>query len=58
MMRCYHGNLTDTTFKYPSSGFWIVHVLGSLLLIALGFRIAVKRIPLPIIAYRLIKSLR
>ncbi len=58
-MRCYHRNLiNNTTLKFPHTGFWIVHILGSIFLVGLGLRLAVRRAPLPIIAYRLIKMLR
>ncbi|WP_371361559.1 hypothetical protein SRRS_29320 [Sporomusa rhizae] len=58
-MSCRHKNLVDdTTMEFPRAGFWIVHVLGAMFLVSLGMRLAVRRMPLPIIAYRLFKMLR
>lgn len=58
-MSCHHNNLIDdTTFEFPRTGFWIVHILGGLFLVLLGMRMAVRRAPIPIIAYRLFKMLR
>lgn len=58
-MSCRHKNLVDdTTMEFPRTGFWIVHVLGAMFLVSLGMRLAVRRMPLPIIAYRLFKMLR
>lgn len=58
-MSCHHHNLIDdTTFEFPGTGFWIVHVLAGLFFISLGMRLAVRRAPIPIIAYRLFKMLR
>ena len=58
-MSCHHNNLIDdTTFEFPRTGFWIVHILGGLFLVLLGMRMAVRRAPIPIIAYRLFKLLR
>lgn len=58
-MSCRHNNLIDdTTFEFPRTGFWIVHIMGSLFLVLLGMRLAVRRAPLPIIAYRILKMLR
>ncbi|MDF2570776.1 MAG: hypothetical protein K0R55_2380 [Sporomusa sp.] len=58
-MSCYRNNFfDDTTFSFPRTGFWIVHFFGSLFLILLGMRLAVRRAPLPIMAYRLFKLLR
>ncbi|SDE18678.1 hypothetical protein [Sporomusa acidovorans] len=58
-MSCQHNNLIDdTTLEFPRTGFWIVHVIGAFFLVLLGMRLAVRRAPLPIIAYRLLKMLR
>lgn len=58
-MSCHHNNLIDdTTLEFPRTGFWIVHAIGAFFLVLLGMRLAVRRAPLPIIAYRLLKMLR
>ncbi|MBP2635696.1 MAG: hypothetical protein H6Q72_1603 [Firmicutes bacterium] len=56
-MRCYENNL-NSVLKFPRAAFWIVHILGSLFFVSLGLRLALRKAPLPIIAYRLIKMLR
>jgi lipid-A-disaccharide synthase-like uncharacterized protein len=56
-MRC-HEDKHNTVLKFPRAAFWIVHIFGSLFLILFGLRLALKKAPLPIIAYRLIKMLR
>ncbi|WP_425057788.1 hypothetical protein SCACP_23280 [Sporomusa carbonis] len=54
-----HESILDgTTFEFPRTGFWIIHVFGGLFLMLLGMRTAVRRAPLPIVAYRLLKMLR
>lgn len=58
-MSGYHRNwIDDTTFEFPRAGFWMVHGFGGLFLLLLGMRLAVRRAPIPIIAYRLFKMLR
>ena len=58
-MSCHHNNLIDnTTFEFPRTGFWIVHILGGLFLITLGMKLAVRRAPIPLLAYRIFKMLR
>ncbi|WP_371381476.1 hypothetical protein [Sporomusa aerivorans] len=51
-------NLDDTPFRFPRTGFWIIHILGGLFLVLLGMRLAMRRMSLPFIAYRLFKILR
>lgn len=58
-MSCHHHNIfDDTTFEFPRTGFWLVHIFGACFLLLLGMRLAVRRAPLPIIAYRLFRLLR
>lgn len=58
-MGYYNDNLVDdTVLEFPKIGFWILHVLGTILLLWLGMCFAVRRVPLAIIAYRLLKSFR
>jgi hypothetical protein len=58
-MGYYNDNLVDDTIlEFPKIGFWILHALGVILLFWLGMCFAVRRVPLAIIAYRLLKFLR
>jgi len=58
-MSCHRNNMfDDTTFEFPRIGFWLIHVLGAFFLLLFGMRLAVRRMPLPIIAYRLLKASR
>ena len=57
-MRCNFDNLNDTPFRFSRTGFWIVHILGAVFLVLLGMRLAIRRMSLPLIAYRLYKILR
>ncbi|MBP2662443.1 MAG: hypothetical protein H6Q71_391 [Firmicutes bacterium] len=58
-MNYYHRNVfDDTTLEFPRIGFWLVHVLGGMFLVLIGMRMAVRRAPIPLIAYRLFKMLR
>lgn len=50
--------IDDTGFEFPRTGFWIIHVAGSLLLFLMGMRFAARRAPLPVILFRLLKTLR
>lgn len=55
----YHENwIDDTPLEFPRTGFWIVHVIGVVMLFALGMRFAVHRAPLSIMAYRFMRMLR
>jgi len=54
----YNQNNLSTALKFPRTAFWIVHIFGSLFLVSLGLRLALRKAPIPIIAYRLIKMLR
>ncbi|MDU2065876.1 MAG: hypothetical protein E6713_13710 [Sporomusaceae bacterium] len=58
-MGYYNDNIVDDTiFEFPKSGFWLLHVVGSLFLVWLGMRFAMRRMPLAIIVYRLLRLLR
>lgn len=55
---CRHGNwLDDTTMEFPQSGFWIIHVISGIALFALGMRFAIRRAPLPFVAYRMLSRM-
>lgn len=54
----YSENNLNTVLKFPRAAFWIIHILGPLFFVSLGLRLAIRKAPLPIIAYRLIKMLR
>jgi len=57
-MKCRPKNMIDgTTFEFPGTGFWLVHVLGAMLIFIWGMRYAVRRAPFPIIGYRFLKML-
>lgn len=56
-MRCYEDDL-NSALKFPRAAFWIVHIFGSLFLVLFGLRLALRKAPLPMLAYRLIKMLR
>jgi len=49
--------IDDTTFEFPRAGFWAVHAIGAAALFLAGMRFAVRRAPLPIVAYRAMRSL-
>lgn len=58
-MSCHHNNIfDDTTFAFPRTGFWIMHILGALFFLLLGMRLAIRRATVPVVAYRLFKLLR
>ena len=57
-MGCNFDNLNATSCRLSRTGFWIVHILGAIFLVLLGMRLAIKRMALPLIAYRLYKILR
>ncbi len=58
-MGYYNDNwVDDTILEFPKCGFWLVHILGFLLLFSLGMRFAIRRVPLAIVAYRFLKLLR
>ena len=56
----YHQNnlMADSTFAFPRTGFWIMHIVGGLFLISLGMKLVVRKAPVPLLVYRLFKMLR
>lgn len=57
-MGVHHGNwIDDTTFEFPRGGFWLVHGIGAATLFLLGMRFAVRRVPLSVTTYRLVRLL-
>jgi len=52
---CQHENwFDDTTMEFPRFGFWVIHVISCIVLFVLGMRFALRRVPLPFVAYRLL----
>lgn len=49
--------IDDTPMEFPRAGFWVTHILGIALVFMLGMRFAVRRAPLSIMAYRLLRRL-
>ena len=49
--------LDDITLDFPRFGFWIIHVIGYVLLFSLALRFALRRVSLPLIAYRLFRGM-
>lgn len=57
-MGYYHENwVDDTILEFPRTGFWFIHVIGALMVFFIGMRFAVRRAPLPLIAYRVMRML-
>lgn len=54
----YHDNIVDdTTLEFPRTGFWLIHILGGVLIFFMGMRFAVRRAPLSLMAYRFLRLL-
>ena len=49
--------LDDTTMEFPRFGFWIIHIISCIVLFVLGMRFALRRAPLPFVAYRLLRRI-
>lgn len=49
--------IDDTALEFPHTCFWVIHVLGSLIIFILGMRFAIHRAPVPMVAYRLLRRL-
>lgn len=55
---CRHENwLDNTTMEFPRLGFWVVHAISIFVVFVLGMRYAVRRAPLPFVAYRLLRRM-
>lgn len=49
--------LDDTILDFPHAGFWIVHILGPVLIFIWGMRFAMHHAPLPFLGYRFLRKL-
>ncbi|MBP2654349.1 MAG: hypothetical protein H6Q73_1918 [Firmicutes bacterium] len=49
--------IDDTSLEFPRGGFWLVHILGAVVIFFLGMRFAVRRTPFSLIAYRMLRML-
>jgi len=49
--------IDDTVLEFPQFWFWMIHVMGAVMLFVLGMRFAFRRAPAPIVAYRLLRTL-
>jgi len=47
----------DTTIESPQFCFWTVHVISAIVLFILGMRFAIRRAPIPFVAYRLLSRI-
>ena len=55
---CRHENwLDDTTMEFPRFGFWIIHLVGFIILFVMGMRFALRRVPFPFKVYRLLNKI-
>jgi hypothetical protein len=53
-----HGNwIDDTVWEFGRPAFWAVHLVGAVVLFFLGMRFAVRRVPAPIMMYRMLRLL-
>ncbi|MDF2500682.1 MAG: hypothetical protein K0Q77_1396 [Anaerosporomusa subterranea] len=53
-----HGNLLDgTMWEFGRPAFWAVHLAGAAVLFFLGMRFAVRRVPVPIMLFSMLRSL-
>jgi hypothetical protein len=49
--------IDDTALEFPRTGFWIIHVIGTVMIFILGMKFAFHKAPVPMIAYRLLRRL-
>ncbi len=49
--------IDDTALEFPRTGFWIIHVIGAVMIFILGMKFAFHKAPAPMIAYRLLRRL-
>lgn len=54
---CFHKQGMESSLDFPQSGFWLVHIIGVLAVFYMGMRFAVRRVPLPIMMYRIFRML-
>lgn len=57
MGRRHENWIDDTALEFPRTCFWVIHVVGSLIIFILGMRFAIHRAPVPMVAYRLLRRL-
>lgn len=48
--------IDDTIWEFGRFGFWLVHLIGFGALFCMGMRFAVRRAPVPIVLYRMLRS--
>lgn len=46
----------DTMWEFGRPAFWLIHALGAGTLFFLGMRYAMRRVPVPIVMYRMLRS--
>ncbi|AIF51044.1 hypothetical protein UFO1_1493 [Pelosinus sp. UFO1] len=49
--------IDDTVLEFPRTMFWMIHVIGTVIIFILGMRFAFNRAPVPMVAYRLLRRL-
>jgi hypothetical protein len=49
--------IDDTALEFPRAWFWIIHVIGTVMIFILGMRFAIHRAPIPMVAFRLLRRL-
>ncbi|NLP40728.1 MAG: hypothetical protein GX348_00760 [Veillonellaceae bacterium] len=49
--------IDDTPMEFPRWAFWLVHVVGPILIFIWGMRFAIHRSPLSLMGYRLMRKL-
>lgn len=49
--------IDDTVLEFPRTMFWMIHVIGTVIIFILGMRFAFNRVPVPMVAYRLLRRL-
>ena len=47
----------DTVWEFGRLGFWLVHLIGIGMLFFMGMRFAVRKAPIPIILYRMLRTM-
>jgi hypothetical protein len=49
--------IDDTPLEFPRTGFWLVHVIGAVLIFFMGMQFAVRRVPFSLMAYRFMRTM-
>jgi len=55
--RQHKNSIDDTSLEFPRSLFWIIYVIGSMIIFVLGMRFAIQRAPVSMVDYRLLRRL-